>query len=424
MGVSGPQGVGAPDWHEVLVADLASPGENALATGPFGSNIGLQFFKETGIPLIRGSNLGHDGRTHLVEDDYVFVSEAKAAELRRSTVTRGDLVFTCWGTINQVGLVGSGAAYPRYVISNKQMKMTPDSAKADSLFLFYLFSGPELQRRIIDQGIGSSIPGFNLGQLRSMRLRVPSVPEQRAISAALADADALLGALEKLIAKKRDLKQASMQQLLTGKTRLPGFHGEWADRRVDQMGEVLAGKALAAYAPGPSRPYLRTKNVLDGCIDVEGVLEMPMTDAEFERFRVLEGDVLLNEGQALELVGRCSTYQGEFPLPCAMQNQLLRFRARKEISPRFAEQLFRHCQHTGIFASIATQTTSVAHLGTVRFSKLRLRWPRDLGEQATIAAVLSDMDAEIDALQARLTKTRDLKQGMMQELLTGRIRLV
>ena len=256
------------------------------------------------------------------------------------------------------------------------------------------------------------------------QIQLPPLPEQRAIAAALSDVDGLLGGLDRLIAKKRDLKQAAMQQLLTGQTRLPGFSGSWEKRRVDSMGDVLAGKALDPNGAGRLRPYLRTKNVLDGRIDLEDLLWMPMTDVEFERFRIEAGDVLLNEGQSLEFVGRCSIYAGELGVPCAMQNQLLRFRARPNTSARFATHLFRYCQRTGTFAAIATQTTSVAHLGSSRLNSLHLPWPLDPAEQTAIAAVLSDMDAEIAALERRRAKTGDLKQAMMQELLTGRTRLV
>jgi hypothetical protein len=92
------------------------------------------------------------------------------------------------------------------------------------------------------------------------------------------------------------------------------------------------------------------KNVFDGRIDIEDVLTMPMTDEQFAHFRVRRGDVLLNEGQSLELVGRCSLYLDEYPGPSAMQNQLLRFRARKGVCPVFASYLFRYCQQTGVFA--------------------------------------------------------------------------
>jgi type I restriction enzyme S subunit len=265
---------------------------------------------------------------------------------------------------------------------------------------------------------------LNQGTLRGILVQAPPVPEQRAIAAALSDVDAQIAAFDALITKKRDVKRAAMQQLLTGSTRLPRFHGDWEVKRVDEMGHVLGGKALNTSGAGPLRPYLRTKNVFDGRIDLEDVLQMPMTEAEFERFRVMDGDVLLNEGQSLELVGRCSLYRDELAAPCAMQNQLLRFRAGAHTCPAFAEQLFRHCQHTGVFCSIAAQTTSVAHLGSVRFSRLRLRWPVDIKEQRAIVEVLSDMDAELTAVETRRDKTRALEQGMMQQLLTGRIRLV
>src|SRR5690348_5829990 len=110
------------------------------------------------------------------------------------------------------------------------------------------------------------------------------------------------------------------------------------------MGEVLAGKALNVKGKGELRPYLRTKNVLDGRIDLQDVLEMPMTDEEFQRFSITDGDVLLNEGQSIDLVGRCSMYRDELGTPCAMQNQLLRFRAGRQTSAEFASHLFRYCQ--------------------------------------------------------------------------------
>jgi type I restriction enzyme S subunit len=197
---------------------------------------------------------------------------------------------------------------------------------------------------------------------------------------------------------------------------------EWEVSSVRQKGEVLTGKALAANAPGRQRPYLRTKNVFDGRIDIEDVLTMPMTDEQFTQFQIQNGDVLLNEGQSIELVGRCSIYQDEYPEPCAIQNALLRFRARVGVCGKFASYLFRNCQHTGVFARIALQTTSVAHLGGSRFEALRLAWPT-LPEQRAIAGALSEVDALLGAQEALLAKKRDLKAAAMQQLLTGQKRL-
>ena len=197
---------------------------------------------------------------------------------------------------------------------------------------------------------------------------------------------------------------------------------EWEVSPVRQKGEVLTGKALAVNALGRQRPYLRTKNVFDGRIDIDDVLTMPMTDEQFAQFRIRNGDVLLNEGQSIELVGRCAMYQDEYPEPCAIQNALLRFRARTGVSEKFASYLFRHCQHTGVFARIALQTTSVAHLGGSRFERLRLAWPTE-PEQRAIATELSDVDGLLGGLDRLIAKKRDLKQAAMQQLLAGHTRL-
>jgi type I restriction enzyme, S subunit len=172
-------------WREYSVEDVAANAPHALATGPFGSSISSRFFQTDGIPVIRGGNLSQDVGTRLVDDDWVFISEEKAAEFSRSIVQRGDLVFTCWGTIDQVGLIDDSANHPKYVISNKQMKLTPDPARFDSHFLYYLFKSPSVREHIRSIAIGSSVPGFNLGQLRSMRLRAPELAEQRAIARVL-----------------------------------------------------------------------------------------------------------------------------------------------------------------------------------------------------------------------------------------------
>jgi restriction endonuclease S subunit len=177
------------EWREVAVEDLKARSENALATGPFGSSIASRFFTDRGVPVIRGSNLSENVGIRLNEERLVFLSFEKAQEFNRSIVRDGDLVFTCWGTVNQVGLIDRRATYREYVISNKQMKLTPEPSKADSLFLYYLFSSPELQNRIRNQSIGSSVPGFNLGQLRKMRISLPEIEEQRAISYLLGTLD-------------------------------------------------------------------------------------------------------------------------------------------------------------------------------------------------------------------------------------------
>ena len=175
----------AIEWNIVEVAKLAK----RTATGPFGSAIGSRYFLDAGVPVIRGSNLSQDVSSRLVDENLVFVSNEKASEFSRSEARRGDLVFTCWGTIDQVGLIDSRARYDRYIVSNKQMLLTPDPSKADSLFLYYYFSSPKVRTEILNQGIGSSVPGFNLGQLRAFKVLLPPLVKQKAIASVLGALD-------------------------------------------------------------------------------------------------------------------------------------------------------------------------------------------------------------------------------------------
>ena len=177
------------EWFECTVDDIKAAAPNALSTGPFGSAISSRYFVDDGVPVIRGSNLSQDVGVRLSDEGLVFLSDEKAREFSRSVARRGDLVFTCWGTIDQVGLVDDRCRYSAYIVSNKQMKLTPDSGRVSSQFLYYLFSSPLMRERILNQGIGSSVPGFNLGQLRSIGLILPPLPEQRAIAHILGTLD-------------------------------------------------------------------------------------------------------------------------------------------------------------------------------------------------------------------------------------------
>lgn len=302
----------------------------------------------------------------------------------------------------------------------------------DTRFLNYQFSdnlhGRWLRKFIQVGARAHGSLSVNDSDLMALPVPVPagenSVAEQQKIADCLSSLDELIAAQGWKVEALKTYKRGLMQQLfpLEGETlprlRFSEFRdvGEWEVKRVEERGHVLAGKALAVNAPGSLRPYLRTKNVLDGAIDLSDVLMMPMTDTEFSRFEILDGDILLNEGQSLELVGRAALYRGEFGGRYAMQNQLLRFRSFCSTCPEFAAQAFRKCQKDGTFAGIATKTTSVAHLGSSRFSALELAWPSTLPEQQRIASCLSSLDARITAEIQKLEVLKTHKNGLMQQL--------
>ncbi|MBW7895185.1 MAG: restriction endonuclease subunit S [Opitutaceae bacterium] len=171
--------------NDCFVADIAAPIKNALVGGPFGSDLVSKDYVESGVPVIRGTNMGY-GRW--VGGDFAHVTEEKADSLTANCAKPGDIVFTQRGTLGQVALVPNQGA-PRYLISQSQMKLTVDQSKADPLFLYYVFTSPEQQEYIRQHAIQTGVPHTNLGILRRTPLTLPPLPEQKAIARILGTLD-------------------------------------------------------------------------------------------------------------------------------------------------------------------------------------------------------------------------------------------
>lgn len=153
--------------------------------------------------MLRGSNLSADIGIRLKDTEVVFLAEEIASRFSRSIARPGDLIFTCWGTVGQIGLIGNNNRYSEYLVSNKQMKMTSDPSRASALFLYYYLSSPSMMAFVRGQAIGSSVPGFNLGQLKALPVKVPSLAVQCAIAE-------LLGALDDKIAANDLIARSSL----------------------------------------------------------------------------------------------------------------------------------------------------------------------------------------------------------------------
>ena len=165
-------------------------GPRGTVSGPFGSSISKKFFVDEGVPVIRGNNLslGTNG-PRFYDDGFVFVSDEKANELSSAECRPGDLIFTARGTIGQVGLIPSNARFRRYILSANQLRLRPDPNLVDALYLYYWFSTYELVSLMQGLNAGSALPNMNLGMLRSLPVRFPPLPEQRAIAHILGSLD-------------------------------------------------------------------------------------------------------------------------------------------------------------------------------------------------------------------------------------------
>jgi type I restriction enzyme, S subunit len=271
----------------------------------------------------------------------------------------------------------------------------------DPLFVSYLL-------RTIDfhsHSGKSGVPGVNRNDLHALRVRIPpTIDEQRLIVAALSDMDELLGGLDRLIAKKRDLKQATMQQLLTGKTRLPGFDGEWKSFSIGNLFEITAGRDLVKNEYSGINSNAHPFPIYANSIFNDGLYGY----SSFKEYEA--GCVTVTARGTLG-------YACYRSAPFVAIGRLIVLSPKKEIDSFFLAEAINHR------IEFASESTGVPQLTAPQIAKYELFIPV-VEEQTAIASILSDMDTAIAALEQRRNKTHDIKQGMMQELLTGKTRLV
>jgi type I restriction enzyme S subunit len=295
-------------------------------------------------------------------------------------------------------------------------------AKSGADTPFITFQVDSIVKEILALTTGSTFPNIDGKSIRAIPIPLPPLPEQRAIAAVLSDVDALINSLDRLITKKRDLKQATMQQLLTGHKRLPGFHGEWEVKCLGDVGTFSKGKGIKKDEVGADgMPCIRYGEIYTHHNDYLKAFNSFITQTIAQQSqRIQKGDLLFaGSGETAEEIGKCVTFLGDEEAYAG--GDIVIFRPIVQDSLYFGYLM----NHSSVVTQKARmgQGDAVVHISARNLAELLLHLP-PLPEQTAIAAVLSDMDAEITALERRRDKTRSLKQGMMQELLTGRTRLM
>lgn len=257
---------------------------------------------------------------------------------------------------------------------------------------------------------GSLSPRTNWRDLKDFGFNLPPLDEQKRI------AD-LLWAVER---HRRTLGDTAVALKAVEARSLEGSgSATWPMRTVADLGDVQLGQQLhPKYRSGPKmRKYLRVANVLDDRLRLDDVLEMDFSDARAEKFRLQYGDVLLNEGQSIELVGRCAMFRDEIP-DCYMQKTLLRFRAGPELLPEFALAWFRRCFLLGDFAKVAKRTTTMAHLTGVRFSTMPMPVP-PMSVQKELVARAGALKAGRHAVDGEANRLHKMRSALLAEILGG-----
>lgn len=321
------------------------------------------------------------------------------------------------------------------------IKVSPDKRLLNSKYLHQYLKTEQYWAWVIVNSMRSGQPGINGNEYGRLLIPLPSIEEQTAIATALSDVDNLIQSLEKLIAKKEAIKMGTMQQLLTGKTRLPEFATrddgspkgfkqtelgripeDWDYLTLDSMANVRGGKRLPKgkqlVKAQTKHPYIRVADMFMGGVDTTNMLYLTEDTAPLiKNYRIFSNELFISVAGTIGLIGK---------IPAELDKANLTENADRICNIQGdSSYLLYYLSSQKVQDKILSQITVGAQpkLAIQRINSLDILSPNSIEEQTAIATILADMDAEIQALQQRLEKTKDIKQGMMQQLLTGKVRL-
>ncbi|MBV1870190.1 MAG: restriction endonuclease subunit S [Gammaproteobacteria bacterium] len=401
------------DWSPVLLGSISiSEGGYAFSS--------KSFEKEGVFQVVKMSNLY--GGVLQLKRSASFLNKLNALE-KRYLIAKNNILITLTGTVGKFdyGYSHIVREETKLLLNQRVARIIVNEKEACPVFIGYLCKTPIFLRQFYDLSKGGTGNQTNVStsDLLSVELPFPKqYKEQKAIAKALSDVDALIASLDKLIAKKRDIKTATMQQLLTGKLRLPGF-GEGKGYKQTGLGEIpedweveKIGRNFSVTAGGDLRKSEYSKAQTSD--HLYPIYSNAITGKGIYGF----GSTFDYQGQYITItarggIGHAEARDGGF---CAI-GRLIVLNPIEKLNCNYLTEFINQ------YVSFANESTGVPQLTAPQVSQYSLALPT-CDEQCEIAKVLSDMDSDIEALIAQSVKTKAIKQGMMQELLTGRTRLV
>jgi type I restriction enzyme S subunit len=419
-------GVIPEDWECTTVGELARKG---ILEKPLDGNHGNIHpksgdFVSFGIPFVMANNIRGG---HVDLSNCAFIRKEQADSLQKGFSRPGDVLLTHKATIGNTALVKDIPF--EYIMLTPQVTYyrVADPAQLSNIYLRQFFDSSAFQSVLLTMSGGGTRSYIGItAQLQLPVILPPTKAEQEAIAEALSDVDALIESLKQLLAKKRQLKQGAMQELLTGKKRLPGFSDAWAMKRLGEMGEI-AGAGVDKKIRNGERP-VRLINYMDVYrqdfiygTDLDHWVTAPQH--QVRRCAVQKGDVFFTPSSETRDDIANSAVAMEDISDASYSYHLVRLRLREPWDLRFRAYAFKTREFFDQAETLCDGSGTRYVISLSKFRGISIKVPPP-DEQTAIAAILSDMDDEIAVLEAKLAKARQLKQGMMQELLTGRLRLV
>lgn len=402
-------GVIPEDWQVRRLREISPKQSVGLVINP------STYFDRNGtVPMLVGSNVGEN---KIDWEGAKKITMESSEKLLASRLDAGDLVTV------RVGEPGVTSTIPKeHEGANcASMMIVRSHSSFDSEWLCHLMNSPLGKNRIESVQYGTAQKQFNISDAVDFLYPTPPLREQRTIATTLSGMDAMLDGLDRLITKKRAIKQASMQQLLTGQTRLPGFNGEWMVKRLGNLADIRSGGTPStgdAAAWDGTIPWCTPTDITA----LEGRKYLITTSRAITEHGLNTSSAELIPARSIVMTSRATI--GECAInavPVTTNQGFKNLVPHDSVDVEFLYYLLS--THTQGLIGLSVGSTFL-EIGKTQVRQYEVKLPAEKYEQTAIATVLSDMDAEITALETSRAKTRALKQAMMQELLTGRTRLV
>lgn len=393
-----------------------------------GSRGWAQFYSSEGASFIRVGNLDH-GTIKLDLRDVQKVLAPDGAEGERTKLRTNDVLISITAEIGMIGVVPSGLGNA-YI--NQHIALARPRECFDHRYIaWYLASEADGKRRLLEKSRGGTKSGLGLDDIRNIDIPIAPRHEQTRIADKLDTVLTRVDACRDRLARVAPLLKRFRQSVLAAATsgrltedwrRTNAVELPWTTCATKEAGHIQLGRQRSPkYHSGSNmRPYLRVQNVFEDRLDFSDVMTMVFDAADFERYRLKVGDILLNEGQSPEYLGRPAMFRGELPDVC-FTNTLIRFQAFDYVHPDFALLVFRHYMHSGRYIKEGTTTTNIAHLGAGRFGEVEFPLP-SLGEQKEIDRRAKQLFSFADRLEARLKTAQTAADRLTPALLAKAFR--
>lgn len=346
-----------------------------------------------------------------------YVDEKSYLFLRKSTLYGGEVLLAKRGEIGKVYY---------FQMKTKRATLAPNlyllklKDTINSYFLFSLFKSTFGQNLLKSINASTSLGAIYKDDVKGLNILIPPFEEQASIATALSDVDSLISALTKKIEKKKAIKQGLMQQLLTGKKRLPGFNDKWKSMLLGDIAEVKDGThQTPQYVKSGGKPFYSVENVTAD--DFKNVKHISLEEhkALTSNYRIEKGDVLMTR---IGSIGCCKYV--DWDVDASFYVSLALLKINEKYDSKFISYLsnIKSFKEEVMLNSLVFAIPQKINLGNISLIKVYI--PTSKAEQTAIANILSDCDSEIAALEEKRDKYKEIKQGMMQQLLTGKIRLI